>query len=234
MARDYYETLGVAQRRQRGRAQEGLPWTGDAVPPRSQSRATSRPRSASRRSTRPTRSSPIPTSAPTTTASARSRAAAAVRDSRVTSARCSTTSSRPSASPATGASRASDTIPRRGSGVRDGDHPRGGRRRGGEQDPAAQAGGVRAVQRIPHRARQPLGHVRDVPGSGPGARATGSDHRGAAVSEVRRRGPGQLQPVSGLPRPGPHADRASRVGPDPGRHRRRHDACAAAAPATTG
>ena len=55
--------------------------------------------------------------------------------------------------------------------------PRGGGRRRREQDPAAQAGGLRPVQRIPRRARQPTGHVRYVPGPGPGGVEPGPDHR---------------------------------------------------------
>ena len=69
--RDYYEVLGVAPRRQRSRDQEGLSSARDAVSTPTATAVTRRPRSGSRKSTRPTRCCPIPTSAPTTTASAR-------------------------------------------------------------------------------------------------------------------------------------------------------------------
>ena len=65
-------------------------------------------------------------------------------------------------------------------------------------------GGVRAVQRIP--ASSPAAARSRARRAGVAARCAcsqGFHHRGAAVSEVRRRGPGQLQPVSGLPRRGP-------------------------------
>ena len=168
-------------------------------------RATSRPRIASRRSARPTRSCPIPTSARTTTASARS-SPAPVPDSRATSARSSTTSSRASASPAAGAPGPRTALRRRGSRLRDGDHARGGRRRRRDQDPAAQARGVRAVQRIPRRARQPAGHVRHVPR----ARARWRSRLGpitVARPCPKCGGEGQIisSPCRGLPGPGPHA-----------------------------